>query len=208
MDAQAAQILLAAFGIAGTLSASLLTQVFTRRAELERRRIDDETRWLPNRLEIATELLSKAGAVHRTMFSAAAFHSAPDGPIEDRPKWLAGYMNLLATPDGGLPGILSAEDREILLEMQHDEIKALEAMEDLVSRVVLLATDDEATAARAMREALWDAEGYLEIYAPANLIYPALFAAKDAIDTYAETARIGLRVPGAAGDRRKGPPTS
>jgi len=80
--------------------------------------------------------------------------------------------------------------------MQFEWTDLLEAMEDLVSRVVLLATDDEATAARAMHEALWEAEGYLEIYAPGNLVYPALRAAQEAIDAYAAMARVGLRVPG------------
>jgi|GEM_PF-5363668 hypothetical protein len=196
MEEQVAQITVAALGIAGTLAASLWTQAFSRRAERGRRLAEDETRWLPNRLDIATNLLSKAGAVHRNLYSAASFIRAPDGPIEDRPKWLAGHMNVLATPEEGLPGILSAEDRGILIEMQFEWTDLLEAMEDLVSRVVLLATDDEATAARAMHEALWEAEGYLEIYAPGNLVYPALRAAQEAIDAYAAMARVGLRVPG------------
>ena len=94
-----------ALGIGGTLAASVLTQLFSRRAERERRLAEDQTRWLPNRLAIATDLLSQAGHVYRTLYGAAAFLNAPDGTIHDRPQWLAGHMNVLSTPEEGLPGI-------------------------------------------------------------------------------------------------------
>lgn len=194
MGEDLAQILVAALGIIGTLAASLLTQIFSQRAERERRKAEDETRWLPNRFEVATELLSKAGTVHRSQYSAAAFLNAPSGPIEDRPRWLGGHMNLLATPETGVPGIISAEDRGILLEMQRERMEMLEEMEDLVSRIALLSTDAEASAAQEMHEALWDAEGYFEMYAPANLGYPAIDSAKSAIEEFTAATRRGLRV--------------
>ncbi|WP_150118185.1 hypothetical protein [Cellulomonas sp. B6] len=189
-----AQILVAALGIVGTLAASLLAQVLSQKAERERRKAEDETRWLPNRFEVATELLSKSGAVHRKLYSAAAFLNAPSGPIEDRPLWLAGHMNLLAAPEAGVSGIITAEDREILLEMQQEIVEELDAMEDLVSRITLLSTEGEATAARGMHEALWNAEGYLEMYAPGNLAYPAIHSAEKAIAEFTAATRRGLRV--------------
>lgn len=195
MDPQTAQIVVGALGIGGTLAASLLTQLFARRTERERRLAEDQTRWLPNRLTIATELLNHAGHVYRTLYSAAAFLNAPEGTIQDRPKWLAGYMNVLSTPEEGLTGILSAEDREMLVDFQMKVTEALEEMENVVSQVVLLGSDEEGDSARVLYDLLWDAEGWLEMYAPGNLMFPTLADAKEAIETYTAVARAGLRVP-------------
>lgn len=127
------------------------------------------------------------------MYDAAAFHNAPHGTYEDRPKWLAGHMNMLATPKVGIVG-LSAEDRNILLEYQHEVQDGLQEMEDLVSRIVLLASHEEGDAAGGVHEALWDVEGDMEIYAPGNLIYENLRRARAAIDKYGDEARVALRI--------------
>jgi hypothetical protein len=194
MEPETAQIVVGGLGIAGTLAASVLTQALSRRAERERRRVEDDTRWLRDRLAITTELLSKAGQVHRKLYSAAAFLRAPGGTYGDRALWLAGHMNLLETPEEGLPGIVSAEDREILIDTEFEVTELLLQMEDDVSRVVLLGTEEEAEAARRMHEALWEAEGDLEMYAPPNLAYPNLDAAQTAIDAFVKACRLGLRV--------------
>lgn len=187
-----AQVFVAALGIVGTLAAALLTQWLARRAERERRRSEDETRWLPNRLDVATELLGRAETTYRRLYSAAAFHNAPEGT--DREVWLGGHMNLLATPEAGVPDILSAEDREILVEAEFQVGDELEAMEILVSRMALLGSATEAAAARTMYERLWDVEGELEVYAPASHMYAALDAARPAIDAFSAAVRAGLRV--------------
>ncbi len=194
MDSSTAQIIVGGLGITGTLAASVLTQTLSRRAERERRRNEDETRWLPDRLSIATELLSKAGRVLRREYDGAAFLNAPEGDYKDRESWLAGHPNVLSTPEEGLPGILSAEDRGVLIDIEHEVIELLYEMEDDVSRVVLLATVEEADAARAIHERLWEACGLLEMYAPGNLAFPALNQAQEAIEAYAMAARVGLRV--------------
>lgn len=104
-------------------------------------------------------------------------------------------MNVLSTPEDGLPGILSAEDREMLVDFQMNVTEALEAMEDVVSQVVLLGGEREGESARVLHDLLWDAEGWLEMYAPGNLMFPALADAKGLIEAYTALARAGLRVP-------------
>ncbi|MFE4001482.1 hypothetical protein ACFX43_22135 [Nocardioides sp. YIM B13467] len=195
MEPATAQLLVGGLGIAGTLTAAVVTQILARRAERERREDEDETRWLRDRLDITTALLSKAGHVHRELYSAAALLNSPDGTYDDRPTWLAGHNNLIEAPEEGLPGMLSSEDREILIEFQMEVTELLTAMEDDVSRIVLLGTEAEATAAKEMHEALWWAEADLEMYAPPNLAYGHLHDAKNAIDAFVTACRSGLRVP-------------
>ena len=83
----------------------------------------------------------------------------------------------------------------MLVDFQMKVTEALEAMENVVSRVVLLGNEDEGDSARALHDLLWDAEGWLEMNAPGNLMFPALADAKEAIEAYTAVARAGLRVP-------------
>lgn len=195
MEPETSQLLVGGLGIAGTLTAAVVTQILSRRAERERRQDEDETRWLRDRLDTTTSLLSKAGHAHRQLYSAAAFLSSPDGTYDDRPTWLGGYNNLIESPEGGLPGLLSSEDRALLIEFQLEVSELLTAMEEDVSRIVLLGTEAEATAAKEMHETLWWAEADLEMYAPPNLAYGHLDEAKKSIDAFVTACRPGLRVP-------------
>lgn len=195
MEPETAQLIVGGLGIAGTLAAAVGTQVLARRGERDRRREDDETRWLRDRLDIATSLLSKAGQIHRELYGAAAFLTSPDGTYDDRATWLAGHNNLIESPEEGLPGIIAAEERDLLIEKQFEVHDLLESMEDDVSRIVLLGTEDEAQAAKAMHEALWDAEADLEMFAAPNLAYDNLSKAQKAIDAFVAACRPGLRIP-------------
>jgi hypothetical protein len=71
-------------------------------------------------------------------------------------------------------------------------------MELLVAQVALIGALEEATAARTLHEALWDAAAMLEMYATSHDAFEAILAARKARDQSAEAARSGLRLDGEA----------
>jgi hypothetical protein len=193
VDASTVQLITASVGVAGTLTAAVLTQMLARRAESDRRASEDRARWLQERLRVNSQFLSGALALERDIWSA-------DSQLDrdSRNERMPGYTTILLTPKEGLPGIFDELTRTILVEAIEDAYSRLDEMELLVAQIALIGTLEEAIAARTLHEALWDAAGMLETYASFDDACEVVLAARRARDHFAEAARSGLRVDGEA----------
>jgi hypothetical protein len=187
------ELVLAVVGIAGTLSAALLTQILASRAEERRRLSEDQTRWLLERRRVSAELLAGALKLERQLWSACS-HLDNDA----RAARLPGYTSILLTPTKGVPPVLDELAREILVDAIEDAFEAVDSLEVLVAEVALVGTAEEAVRARALLESLGDVVGLLETFASFHDGADAVERSRSARDAYLEAARAGLRVEGPA----------
>jgi len=185
------QIILTSIGVVGTLAAALLTQVLAQRAEAARRAAEDRSRWLVDRLRLNARFLAESLSLERELWSAAA-HLDPD----ERAIRMPGYTSILLTPDDGLPGVFDKTTREILVEVIEDAFERLNHLEETAAEIALVGTADEVSTARALHEALWDVVGWLETYAPFDVVADNVEHCRAARDAFAQAARAGLRTDG------------
>jgi len=190
-------VVVALLGIAGTLLAALLTQRGSARAEADRRRAADRDRWLANRLELTRKVLATAEAVERQLHSDCAFLTAEPGP---RSSWLGGHLNVLATPEEGVAGVLDAEARAILLESQDEWSPKIDELMGLSAEVQLICSTEEGELVDQLLDALLTAASNVEAFTPPDEAYAALSSAMAARKAYTASARRSLRVDVAAED--------
>lgn len=193
MDETTVNLLVGLAGISGTLAASVLTQWGGRRAERERRSLEDSTRWLPERLRLNRDVIAAAGSIERDLYGAAAFlrNLAENTP---RPLWLGGFNNIWQVPDEGVPGVLSAEDRDELRRMVREVMERTDLLEGAIAEIAVIGTEAEALAADELFDAILTASAPVESFGPSNTAYAALRRLRSARFAYMAAARASLRV--------------
>lgn len=192
------QLITAAIGIAGTLTAALLTQLLAARAERARRRAEDHSRWLTDRLRINARFLAECLSLERDLWSTAAQLDR-----EDRHERMPGYSTISLTPDEGIPGVFDASTRAIIVEDVEAAFERLNKLEELAAEIALVGTPEEVAAAGDLHDALWYVVGLLEGFAPFDEAADAVDACRSARDRFTEAARLSLRTDGRpAIDRR------
>jgi len=191
VDESAVQIAIASVGIAGTLAGALLTQVLGGRAERERRRADDHSRWLADRLRVNAQFLAESLKLERDLWSAAA-QLDPD----EREVRMPGFTTILLTPATGLPGVLDGTMRGIIVDAVEEAFARLDVLEEMTAEIALVGTVAEVNAATELHEALWEATGCLESYASSNATMGAVLRCRSAREAFAQAARTGLRTGG------------
>ncbi len=187
MDDATVQILAVSVGVAGTLTAALLTQVVASRAERRRRSEDERSRWYSDRLRLNAQFLAASLKLERDLWSAAA-QLDPD----ERQVRIPGFTSILLAPEEGIPDTFDATTREILVEAVEDAFERLDALEETAAEIALVGTTAEVSSARALHEALWDVVGALECYESFHTAADAVERARAARDAFAKSARAGL----------------
>jgi hypothetical protein len=160
-------------------------------AQKERRTSEDKARWLQERLHINSQFLSAAVSLERDIWDVAAQLDR-----DSRDERMPGYTTILLTPEEGLPGVFDEVTRAILVEAIEDAFSKLDSMNILEAQIALIGTSEEAETAKALNDALLDAVGRLEIYAPFDEAAEAVLAVKDMREQFAKAARSSLRVEG------------
>ena len=191
MDDAAVQVFGVSVGVAGTLTAAVLTQVLASRAERRRRSADERSRWYSDRLRLNAQFLAASLKLERDLWSAAA-QLDPD----DRQVRIPGFTTILLAPEEGIPDVFDATTREILVEAVEDAFERLDALEETAAEIALVGTPAEISAARALHEALWDVAGALETYEPFDTAADAVERVRAARDAFAKAARTGLGTTG------------
>lgn len=191
------ELALAMVGIGGTLLGALAAQALSNRAEADRRRAEDQTRWLGERRRIGAAVVAASLSLERELWSAAAQLDRAE-----RAERIPGHRSILLTPREGVPPVLDALTRDILVDAVEDAFEALNTMEVLVAEVGLVGTTEEAGCADAMLEALWDAAGLLETFARFDSAADAVQEARARRAAFVEVARAALRVDDAADSSR------
>jgi len=191
MDGSTGQVVIAAIGVAGTLAAALVSQLLSRRAERDRRREEDRSRWLADRQRLYSRFLAQALSLERDLWSAC---SMLDQDARDRR--IPGYTSILLTPEEGVDGILDALTRTILVEATERGFHDLDKLELVAAEITIIGASGEAAAARNVLDALWDVVGMLEGYARFTDAADGVEACRAARDQFARAARVGLRVDG------------
>lgn len=192
------QVTIAFLGIAGTLSAALLTQMLAGRSERRREAIQRESKWHVEQVRLDGALVKTALSLERDLWSVAAFLSREPGS----PR-LPGYTSILLVPKGGIPGVLEAVDHEILFDAIEDAYSRLDSMEELVAEICLIGTQAEGERARDLHEALWEAAGDLESFVPFDQAADDIQACRSARDRFISEARQAIgRDSFTASDRR------
>jgi hypothetical protein len=187
-------VVVALLGIAGTRSAALLTQRAAARAEAERRTAADRDRWLSERLRVTRTVLAVAETIERQLYSDCAFLTAKPGP---RSTWLAGHMNVLATPEEGIEGVLDAEVRAILVDSQLELSPKYDELSVLAAEVQVIGSSEEGALINDLIDALLTAGSNVEAFAPHEQAYDAVLAARTIRLEYIAAARKSLRVDSA-----------
>jgi len=185
------QVVVASVGVAGTFAAALLTQLLAARAERKRRLAEDHSRWLADRLRLGARFLAGSLSLERDLWSAAAQLDRDERQIR-----MPGYTTILLTPEEGIPEVFDEHTRGIIVEAVEDAFARLDALEETAAEIALVGTTEEVSAARSLHEALWDAAGSLESYAPFDVAADAVERARAARDAFARAARAGLRTGG------------
>ncbi|MGW4030928.1 hypothetical protein ACWEFL_16670 [Streptomyces sp. NPDC004838] len=200
MSQSTIQLLLAALGVGGTLTAAILTQVLQKRAERERRTAEDLRRWHAERFRVAKELLYKIKETERILWSACA-----SLPNEDEYSRLrrAGHTTLLnvpqtdVPPDSDDPVIFDVIHLEIVREALTQAFGLLEAAEHLTAEISILSDGATPTAAAVMFEAAWDAVGAVETTrGTQDAAFEAVLAVKEPIARFQAAVRDELGVTG------------
>ncbi len=187
-------VIVALLGIAGTLSAALLTQRAATRAEMSRRQLADRDRWLDERLRVARSVIATAETIERELYSNCA-HLTSEGTRE---SWLPGYTTVLLIPADGISGTIDKITRDILVDSHEmlspkfDELSLLEA------EVQLIGSEEEAALADQLVEDLMVAASNVEAFAPADHGFAAVLAAQATRKEFMAASRASLRVDTAA----------
>lgn len=168
-----------------------MTQVFGHRAEEVRRKAEDRSRWLADRLPVNARFLAELLRLERDLWSAAA--QLDRDPREVR---MPGQTSILLTPEKGIPGMFDELTRTILVEAIEDAFERLDALEETAAEIALIGTPDEVAAAGQLHESLWQATGLLESYGPFDLAADAVERCRAVRDQFTEAARTSLRAGG------------
>ncbi|MGP3687441.1 hypothetical protein ACTVZO_22525 [Streptomyces sp. IBSNAI002] len=185
---QVVQALTAGIGVAGTLAAALLTQAFNRRTERDRHKREDQARWLADRQRVGAKFLAGALSMERELWSTCAQLDR-----EMRSERLPGHTSILLTPDDGIPGVLDATTRAIVVETIEEGFERLNELEELVAELTLIGSPEEAATAGELLERLGDCIGHLEVFAPFDDAADAVERCRSARDAFSIEARRSLQ---------------
>ncbi|MFG2927278.1 hypothetical protein [Streptomyces achromogenes] len=185
------QVVTTALGVGGTLAAALLTQAFNRRAERERHEREDRSRWLTERQRVAAKFLAGALALERNLWSLCSHLDR-----EIRPERLPGHTTVLLIPDEGIPDVIDALTREILVDGIETAFGDLDTLEELVAEITLIGTPSEALAASELHDRLGDVVGMLEGFVPFDDAADAVQECRSIRDAFSAAARESLQVEG------------
>lgn len=183
-------VIVALLGIAGTLSAALLTQRASARAEMDRRRAADRDRWLDERLKVARSVIATAETIEWKLYSNCA-HLTSEGSRED---WLPGYTTVLLIPHEGIPGVIDDITREILVESHELLSPKFDELSLLAAEVQLIGSEEEADLVEQLVDALLTAASNVEAFAPADDGYAAVLSAQAKRKEFMAASRASLRV--------------
>lgn len=153
---------MALLGIAGTLSAALLTQRAATRAEMSRRQATDRDRWLEERLRVAKSVIATAETIERELYSNCA-HLTSEGPREN---WLPGYTTVLLIPEDGIPGVIDGLTRDILVDSHEMLSPKFDELSLLAAELQLIGSKDEAALADQLIDELLAAASNVEAFCP------------------------------------------
>lgn len=187
MDQQTAQILVAGAGFAATLLGVVITQSFNSRGETRRRKHEAKSRWHEENYRVCAAIVTKATAVERILYSAAAV--LDDSKREPR---MPGTKSILLSPKQGIEGVFDRITREIIVEAVEDGFKVLDEMDDLTGELAIIGTPEQAATARLLTDQILDAVGSLEMFAHPSDAYAEILAIRGAKESFAEAARDNL----------------
>lgn len=185
------QLAIAGLGVAGTLAAALFTQVLARKAEQGRRRADDASRWLAERLKVNSRLLAESLALEREIWDLCSFLDR-----NKREERLPGYTSIYTIPKSGIPEVVDEETRTILVNGLHGIDDRLGNLEQVVAEISLIGSPLESEATRSYLSALWDAYACLETYSLFDVAADAVEKCRALRDQFTSAARESLRVDG------------
>lgn len=187
MDEPSAQLLIAAGGFAATLLGVVITQYFNSRGEARRRTHETKSRWHEENYRVCAAIVTKATAVERSLYSAAAL--LDDAEREPR---IPGTKSILLAPPEGIDGVFDGITRDIIVEAVEEGFKAMDEIDDLVGELAIIGTPEQAAAARTLGERMIDAIGCLEMFARPSDAYPEILAIREARESFAEATRGNL----------------
>ncbi|MFJ1809942.1 MULTISPECIES: hypothetical protein [unclassified Streptomyces] len=102
----------------------------------------------------------------------------------------------LLIPDEGIPGVIDALNRDILVDGIESAFENLDALEELVAEITLIGTPGEATAAVELHNRLFDVVGLLEGFAPFDDAADTVQECRSIRDAFSIAARESLQVDG------------
>lgn len=185
------QVVTTGLGVGGTLAAALLTQASNRRAERERHEREDRSRWLVERQRVAAKFLAGALALERNLWSLCS-HLDRDM----RPVRLPGHTTVLLIPDEGIPDVIDALTRDILVDGIESAFDELNILEELVAEITLIGTPGEARAAAELHNRLFDVVGMLEGFFHFDDAADVVEECRSLRDSFSVAARQSLQVDG------------
>jgi hypothetical protein len=198
MDANVVQLLTSTVGVAGTLAAALLTQMFGRRADRDKQTSEDRVRWMNERLRVDSALMGTAIKLEKQIYDNAALLQDDASP-HDR---LPGYLNIHMAPEQGVDGVLDAWVREKLVEDDEATHLMIDEMSGHIGEIELLGTPDEARIANELIDAYLGAMSCLEAFTRSKDAYAAVLEAQRIRRQFALAARAGLAVDASQNRRR------
>lgn len=190
VDGSTLQLMTAAVGVAGTLSASVLAQTLGRRTERDRRQAEDRSRWLTERLRVSSKLGSCALALERRLYEACSLLDD-----EERADRLPGHVNIHTVPEEGLEDVsLDAFTLHCLVEAAQGGLDAFPELDQLVAELALLGEPEEAQAADELLDSLLVAIAMIEKYAPSKEGFQAVLECQTRRKRLVQASRRSLRI--------------
>ena len=189
MDGSTVQLLTASVGVAGTLAASVLTQALGRRVERDRRKSEDQSRWLAERQRVAAQLIASALVLERQLWSACAFMDD-----DERTERLGGYTSIHMVPDEGLEGIIDSVELNILGGMLEETDEPLRKLEVLVAELALIGEPNEAKVADQLLDSFLVAMSIIESFQSSHHAFQAVLTCKSNREQLIQESRKSLRV--------------
>lgn len=187
MDAQASQIAIAVAGFIATLLGVCITQLFNSRNEKRRREHEMATRWHDENYRVSSEIATKALATYRNLYDAAVFLDD-----DEREPRIPGYKSILLSPSEGIPGVIDATDREILVEGIEQGIKHLEELDSLAGELAIIGNPNQVAVAKKLRDQVLDAVGTLDSFERSSLAYSEVIAISTLQEQFSDAARDAL----------------
>lgn len=189
MDDSSLNALVAIAGLAATLLGVILTSVFSQKAEKNRRKHEDATRWHEKRLDLSTNLINIARKIEENVLEAACFTDN-----DSRTERLPGHKSVLLTPEQGIPDILDEIAREIMVEALQECFDDLAELGRVISELQLIGDEEEYAAGTALYDAALDAIGDLDCFFKSDLVYGTAYDLRRVRSDFVKSSRTALGI--------------
>jgi hypothetical protein len=189
MDDSSLNALVAIAGLAATLLGVILTSVFSQKAEKNRRKHQNATRWHEKRLDLSTDLINISRKIEENVLDTACFTDN-----DARTERLPGHKSVLLTPEEGIPDILDEIAREIMVEALQECFNDLAELGRLISELQLIGDEEEYAAGNALYDAALDAIGVLECFSESDVVYGTAYDLRRLRSVFVKTSRAALGI--------------